>query len=452
MKHFVTKLLLLAAVSFNGFCADKPNVVLVMIDDLGAEAIGCYGGESYPTPNIDALAKKGMRFENAYSMPACMPSRVTLLTGRYAFRSNLEFNKTQWIRDTGWGKGEITFANLLKDQGYATAISGKWQLCEHDVVPDHLDRLGFTHQNSWGWWRNDVTTRRFWGPTFYREKEWVELGPEEYGPDHFAGYLIDFMKEQKKQGKPFMAYYPMTLIHHPWPQTPDNKDVPQDGWNDQDNFLEHPHQKWSKPNFDAMIAYTDKVVGRMWKAVEDLGLEKDTLFILTSDNGTIGKVTSRYQGRDVSGGKMTVKESGSRVPLIAVWPGRIKAGSVNDSLVDFSDFLPTLVELAGAELPDDRKIDGVSFLGQLLGRKNAPNRDWVYSRYANRAFVRGRKYRLLIGGALQDMSGDRYDPRQIPMEQVRNSDSEAAQAYRKLKQVFESMDHKVGPGQPRNRR
>ncbi|TWU62552.1 Arylsulfatase precursor [Crateriforma conspicua] len=123
----------------------------MLIDDLGAEAVGCYGGESYSTPNIDALAERGMRYDNAFSMPARMVSRATMLTGRYAFRSNLPFNDTPLVRRDSWGRGEITFGNLLADAGYVTGISGKWQLCEHEKYPDHLSDLGFDHQNAWAW-------------------------------------------------------------------------------------------------------------------------------------------------------------------------------------------------------------------------------------------------------------------------------------------------------------
>lgn len=415
-------------------------MVLMLIDDLGAEAIGCYGGESYLTPNIDALAERGMRFENAHAMPACMPSRVTLLTGRYAFRSYLPFNDTNWIRKTGWGKGEISFANLMKDQGYATAISGKWQLAEHGRYPEHLDQFGFTHQNPWGWWRDEVTTRRYWGPTFFRDHQWLEMGKDIYGPDEFCRYMIDFMREQTEAGKPFLAFYSMTLIHHPWPQTPDNAEVPQEGWSSEDNLLEHPHHKWSQANFDAMIRYTDKLVGRMSAAIDELGIGEDTLFILTADNGTISKVTSQYQGKAVRGGKMQLKESGTRVPFIAVWPGKIEPGSVNANLIDFSDVLPTLADLADAEVPQDRVIDGKSFLPQLLDEEDAPSREWVYARYGRESFVRSQDFRLSNDGVLHDMREDRYDPDQVAPD----SSPEAAQAWKGLKAAFRSLDHPVG--------
>lgn len=433
-------LILVTLLSCISAAAGKPNIVLMMIDDLGAEAIGCYGGQSYPTPHIDALADRGMKFENAFSMPACMVSRATLLTGRYGFRSNLPFNDTPWVRENSWGKGEITFANLLKDAGYATGISGKWQLCEHDRYPNHLDDLGFTHQNSWAWWKDGETKRRYWGPGFYRDKKFVDEAATIYGPDRFCDWTIEFMREQVAAEKPFLAYYPMVLIHHPWPQTPDNKDTPQPGWTEADNLREHPKQKFSQPNFNAMVAYTDKMVGRITAAIDELGIAENTLFILTSDNGTIAKIISQYQGHPVQGGKMRLNEAGSRVPLIAVWKGKITAGSMNNSLIDFSDFAPTLADLAGTAMPADRVIDGMSFLPQLLGQANAPQRDWVFSRYRDRSFVRGKKYRLSNNGALHDMSQDRYAPTLIDQP-----NAEAAQSRKQLRAVYQSLKHPVGP-------
>jgi len=443
-------LLLSLALQLPGFAAsERPNIVLVLIDDLGAEAIGCYGGESYSTPHMDALAEKGMRFENAYSMPACMPSRVTLMTGRYAFRSNLPYNDTPWVKREGWGKGEITFANLLQEVGYTTAFSGKWQLCLHDVYPDHLDQMGFQFQNAWGWERGEEFTRRYWKPTFYRDHEWLENVEEIYGPDEFCRYLTDFAAEAEEKGHaPFFAYYAMTLLHSPWPQTPDNLDVPQPGWTAEDNLRSHRTRKWSQANFDAMVAYADKLIGRLAAKIEELGLAENTLLLVTSDNGTIPAVTSRYDGKDVRGGKMRASEAGTRIPFFAVWPGHIEPGSVNTNLVDFSDFMPTIAEIAGAELPKDRVIDGQSFADQLLGEEGAPARSWVYARYGDRAFVRGPRYRLSMNGDLHDMSVDRYAPTLVPRAESlpkTKPEAEATQERMRLREVFLELEHPVGP-------
>jgi arylsulfatase A len=429
----------------------RPNIVLVMIDDLGAEGVECYGGESYKTPHMDALAKRGMKFENAYAMPACMVSRATLLSGRYGFRSGLPKNIDSVARTNGgWGKNETTVANLLQDAGYTTAISGKWHLAQIDRFPNHVTEKGFERQNLWGWIKGEDRTRRYWESTYYREKSWVTDPPGVYGPDVFCQYIIDFMKEQKDSDKPFFAYYPMVLLHSPWPQTPDNINDPQQGWKPEDNLRIPETQKWSQQNFNAMVEYADKVIGRIVKAIDDLDLAEDTLLIVTSDNGTISKVRSKYQGKIIQGGKMRATEQGARVPFFASWKGKIKPGSVNNNLIDFSDILPTLVELANSEVPADLSIDGKSFLDQLLDKPNPRKRDWIFAGYGTQAIVRSDQYILNAKDELFDITKDRYQPIVIAKQKFSEQDKKS---YDQLKSAMESLNHPyTGKNTPRRKK
>ena len=262
------------------------------------------------------------------------------------------------------------------------------------------------------------------------------------------------MAAQKDADEPFFAYYPMVLIHSPWPQTPDNIDVPQKGWTPEDNLRIPETQKWSQPNFNAMIEYTDKLIGRVVKSIDDIGIAENTLLIVTADNGTISKVTSQYQGREVRGGKMRATEQGARVPFLVYWKGTVEAGSVNDNLIDFTDILPTLVELGGGELPADRVLDGQSFLGQLRGEKNAPARESVFIGYGTNAIARSNTRVLNLKGDLFDVSKDRYSPTLIQPQAYTDQDE---LTHKKLTAAMKALDHpytgaKRGKGQRATKR
>ena len=366
LRLFVVLVLLFAVVSFAE--GTRPNIVFVMVDDLGAEQIGCYGGETYQTPNIDALAKQGMMFENAFAHPMCQISRATLMSGQYGFRVGFPKNNDRPLNsEEGWGKGQPSVANLLQDAGYTTAMSGKWHLAHFDHHPDHLTDQGFEYQNAWAHVFGGKRTRRYWETTYYREKEIVTDGPGIFGPDEFCRYVTDFMAEHKGDDKPFFVYYPMVLVHFPFPQTPDNIDDPQPGWTPEDNLRTAMQKKWSAQNYSSMVEYTDKLIGRVVSQIEELGIAENTLLIVTSDNGSYHTTSAQYKGQLIKGGKGKVNDSGFRVPLFAYWKGKIEPGSMNENLIDFTDFLPTLVELGGGKLPADRLLDGQSFLGQMLG-------------------------------------------------------------------------------------
>ncbi len=417
----------------------RPNIVFMMIDDLGAEAVGNYGGESYQTPHMDKLATQGMKFENAFAMPMCMIARATLMSGRYGFRSGLPSNIDPVARTgDGWGKDEITVANLLQNAGYTTAISGKWHLCQFDRHPDHLTKKGFEYQNAWAWIIGEERTRRYWESTYYREKELITDGPGVYGPDELCRYAMDFMEAHKDSEKPFFLYYPMVGVHSPWPQTPDNIDVPQRGWSPEDNLRIPETQKWSQPNFKAMIEYSDKLVGRVAAKIEGLGIAENTLLIVTADNGTFKRASSRFNGEMLNGGKGSTFDIGTRVPFFAVWKGKIVEGSINQNLIDFTDILPTLVELGGGERPLDRILDGQSFLGQLLGEKDAPARDWVFACNGDKRSVRGKNYSLNERGQLFDLTRNRYEPELLNKGALT---TEQRTEFRRLSDVMVSLEY-----------
>ena len=360
--------------------AEKPNILLIMADDLGYECLGCYGGQSYKTPNLDALAASGMRFTNCFSTPKCSPSRVTIMTGRYTFRTT-----------TKWGHlpdNEITFGRVLQDAGYATALGGKWQMALLKKEPGHVQRFGFQESAVWAWHEGP----RYWRPLIYRNDTIMKGVEDRFGPDVTCDFLIEFMRKNKD--RPFLAYYPMALTH--WPK----KDEPPPAG--------RKHLKFSE-----MVSEMDREVGRLVKALDDLGLREKTLILFTGDNGTPTNVTSVLNGRKIKGGKARLTDAGTRVPLLASWPGTVPDGSTNGDLIDFTDFMPTLAEISGTNPPQDRPIDGRSFAPRLRGKPGNP-RDWIYTWWSGKSWVRDQDWKLYKDGRLFDMKNDPVERSPLP--------------------------------------
>ena len=337
----------------------SPNILLIFADDVGQEVLECYGGQSYPTPHLNELARTGMKFNHAYSMPVCHPSRLTLMTGKYPFRHG----KVAW-GDFPKSAEEFTFSRYLQRAGYRTAIAGKWQLCLLRDDPFHPQRLGFDQWDLFGWHEGP----RFYEPMIYRNGEVRKDTLGHFGPDLYQRSLIEFMKANRD--KPFLAYYSMAVAHD---VTDDlDKPVPHGPFNRYDSYSE-------------MIAEMDRGVGRLVAALNALKLREKTLILFLADNGTPQQmiiraegskliktpVISRRNGLDVPGGKKLLTNAGTNVPMIANWPGTIAPGLEVDDLVDFSDILPTFLDLAGAQLPAGEKIDGVSFAERLTDRASS---------------------------------------------------------------------------------
>ena len=213
--------LLLFPLSFRSQAADsRPNFVVIMADDLGIECLRSYGGSSYKTPVLDALARDGTQWNNCFSTPLCTPSRVQILTGRYPFRTSWN----QLIDNRPRGKQymnpyvETTFGNLLRDAGYRTAVAGKWQLCHFEDYPRHAKVCGFDEHLLWIWKDNERRMPRYWDAMMWRNGKRFVPNPNKYAPDLCTDWLIRFMKRNKDG--PFLAYFPMLLPHGPHLPTP----------------------------------------------------------------------------------------------------------------------------------------------------------------------------------------------------------------------------------------
>ena len=358
-----TAAMALPKISFSTEKSNRPNILFIMVDDLGKEWISCYGAEDIETPNIDALARTGMRFENAYSMPQCTPSRATLLTGQYPWR-------TGWVNHWDvprWGVGyfdwkirqNLTFGRIMKTAGYATAVVGKWQINDFRIEPEAMKKHGFDDWCLWTGYEtgNPPSAERYWDP-YINTPNGSKTYKGKFGPDVYTDYLIRFMTEHRDQ--PMMLYFPMALTHGPLVATPDE-----------------PNVKSPLDKHKAMVRYTDRLVGRLVKALDKLKIRNRTIIIFTTDNGSSGGITGTRHGRKVRGGKAKKTENGVCEPYIVNCPRLVPQGVVTDALTDFTDLLPTFAELGGAKVPKDLTIDGVSMAPLLLGKAKDSPRKWI---------------------------------------------------------------------------
>ncbi len=449
VKRIIETALLLLLVAASGrLAARPPNIVLILADDLGRELLSSYGGQSgYETPTLDRMARTGMRFNTCYATPLCVPSRVELLTGRYSFR-----NYHSW---ENLDRSQRTFAQLLKRAGYATAMAGKWHpKGDWGKSPAPPAHAGF---DAWCSYESDrlfaeskaFAGNRFWGGTILRNGKVERLN--RYGPEVFSDFLVDFMKANRE--RPFLTYYCMNSMHRPFQPTPEHPDAPAPG---QPAPREWRGSKGRPENFRPMLRYLDKMVGKLIRAVADLGLAEDTIIIFTSDNGTDNvadakTIRSRFLNRDVKGGKYFPTELGVNVPLLAQWPGRVAAGQTCAELVDFTDLLPTLLDLAGTTPPEGYALDGRSILPLLDGRPVEPKEFTVtWGNYENNSrrykdpinnpdklldVIRGPRFKYYSDGRLFDVQADLLE--QSPL--TAGKDDEADRARSRLQTTLKSI-------------
>jgi arylsulfatase A len=333
----------------------KPNIVLILIDDFGYECVTANGGESYKTPVMDQLAATGVRFEQCHAQPLCTPTRAQLMTGIS--------NRNNYSRFGNLDPSQTTFGNLLKNAGYTTCVTGKWQLENGSDGPSHF---GF---DEYCLWQLNQKGSRYKTPTLEANGKQVESKESDYGPDLVSDFALNFISHNKD--KPFFLYYPMMLTHQPYDATPDSPDyLTSKAGKEKGKAGEGSH-------FADMTAYADKLIGKLVAKLEELNLRDNTIILILGDNGTGKATVSRFMGRDVKGGKGSPTMWGTRVPGIANWPGHFASGKVSSDLIDTTDFLPTICEATGTKVPPELKIDGRSFFPQLLGEKGNP-RDWLY--------------------------------------------------------------------------
>ena len=312
----------------------KPNVILIMADDIGYEGLGINGSLSHSTPNLDALASNGVNFTNAIANPLCTPSRVKIMTGKYNYKNYDYF--------THLNSSEKTFGNLFKENGYETAIVGKWQLnglkiseIDQRIKEDNTRpyKFGFDEYCLWQLTKTKDFGERFANPLIEQNGKFLDRNKDLYGPDIVSDYAIDFIQRNKE--KPFFLYYPMLLVHDPFVPTPDSKQ-----WS-------NPNLRYKKNNlfFKDMVEYMDKIVGKIVQEIKAQGIEDNTLIMFVGDNGTNRNLVTKTVNGDVRGGKGNTITHGVHVPMIASWPTKIKKPVIYDSVVDLTDFYATFSDI-----------------------------------------------------------------------------------------------------------
>lgn len=404
----------------------RPNVILIVADDLGYGEVGCYGQKKIQTPNLDRMAKEGMRFTQFYAgSPVCAPSRCCLLTGKHGGHAWVRNNRSVGKEgQTPVPTSEVMLSELVKKEGYVTGAIGKWGLgppgSESDPIKRGFDLFfgyncqahAHSHYPTY-LWHNDQHRK-------YPENN-LKTG-KTHSQEEFEKEALAFVRENKQ--KPFFLYLPFAIPHVAI-QAPDEWLAPYRGkWEDpaydgKKGYLPHP---MPRAGYAAMITRMDQTVGKLLDLLESLKLSRDTLVLFTSDNGAThdvgGADTNFFESvGKLRGRKGSVYEGGLRVPLLARWPGTVPAGTVSEHASYFPDVLPTILDVLGASERIPREVDGISFLAALRGEKQKAHAQmiWEFTGYTGQQAIRvgewkGVKRNLLKGPAKLELYHLGKDP------------------------------------------
>ncbi|MBI4877775.1 MAG: arylsulfatase [Acidobacteria bacterium] len=344
----------------------RPNIVFILADDLGNFDLGCYGQKLIRTPQIDRIAAEGVRFTQASAgATVCAPTRTCLMTGQHAGHATVRANHSLRTKErVPLSASDVTVAQVLRSAGYATGIFGKWGLGEPDTT-GLPNRHGF---DDWFGFLNQDHAVDYYTDCLWRNGKKETLagnlngGRKEYTTDLFTREAKRFIRERRRD--PFFLYLAYTAPH---------KDlmVPRDEWYSREN--------WSGEDklYAAMVTWMDRGIGEVMALLKELKIDDNTIVFFSSDNGAGHKagIPRFHSTGPFRGAKSEVWEGGIRAPLLARWPGRIKAGAVSEHPCAFWDFLPTAAELAGAKPP--AKIDGLSVVPALIGGRQ-PRHEFLY--------------------------------------------------------------------------
>jgi arylsulfatase A len=440
---------------------ERPNIVLIMADDLGYGELGCYGQRHIQTPRLDELARQGMRFTQFYSgAPVCAPARCVLMTGKHSGRAAIRDNhkprglqklrqKYEWEfpGQQPLPAREVTIAEILQGHGYVTGAMGKWGL-GHIGTSGDPNRQGF--DLFYGYLCQVHAHNHF--PRFLWRNDQKEMLPgnshtatgETYSQDKFTEEALRFIRASAD--KPFFLYVPYTIPHLAI-QVPEASlaqyagKIPEAPYEHRSNYHPHPTPRAA---YAAMVSHMDRDIGRIVDLIEELGLSENTIILFTSDNGPtfarLGGADSDYfnSSGPLRGRKGSVYEGGIRVPLIARWPGKITAGSVAGHSAAFWDLLPTLSVIAGAGVPDN--IDGISFVPTLFGdREQEPHEYlyWEFPSYGYQQAVRAGDWKIVRHNVNRaDSEWELYDLGEDLAEQ-RNMASQHPEIVARLARIAE---------------
>lgn len=385
---------------------EKPNIIYILADDLGYGDLGCYGQTEIKTPSLDKMAAEGIRFTQHYAgNTVCAPSRCVLMTGLHTGHSKIRANGGIFLNEE-----DVTVASLLKDAGYKTGIIGKWGLGD-------LNTAGFPGKKGFDYffgYHSQLRAHNYYPDYLWRNTEKVPLDNKivyveegrlkgrgsaaieqnEYSHDLFTKEALKFVNESA--GSPFFLYLAYTIPHannEYWLVEEHGMEVPDYG--------QYKDKDWPEAQIGlaAMISRMDHDIGKINDKLEDLGIDKNTLIIFSSDNGPHKEGGNDPQFFNSSGGlrghKRDLYEGGLRVPMIAYWPGTIEPGRTSEHISAFWDFLPTACDVAGIETPQN--IDGISFLSELLGKEQAEHKAmyWEFISQGGKQAVRKGKWKLV---------------------------------------------------------
>jgi len=378
---------------------DKPNIVLVLMDNFGWGEVGVYGGgvmRGAPTPNIDSIAAEGLQLTNFNVEAECTPSRAALMTGRYGIRTRQRPDgppRGVWYGITKW---EITLAEMLTDSGYTTSIFGKWHLGDTEGrfptdqgfdewigLPRSSDRAFWPDSNSFtpGSHPDAVFTHVMSAKRGEKPKELEVYGREKRKTidREITDQAIDFIKRKAKGDQPFFTFLTYTQTHEPVDPHPDY------------------YGKTGNGSFADVLAQTDDYVGELLDTIDELGLKENTVFIFTSDNGREGVPRSFGFTGPWRSGMFSPYEGSLRVPFLIRWPEKIPAKQVSNDLVHQVDLFPTVASIIGVDLPTDRVYDGVDQTDFMMGKTEESARESVVIYIGNVLFgVKWRNWKLLL--------------------------------------------------------
>ena len=374
--------------------ARRPNVVLIVADDLGYADLGFQGGKDIPTPNLDALAAGGVRCSNGYvSGPYCSPTRAGLLTGRYQQRFGHEFNPGERGRtDIGLPLSQTTLADRLKKAGYATGLVGKWHL--GSAPKFHPQKRGF--DEFFGFLGGAHTYFAGKSEDIYRGTEPVKESA--YLTDAIGRESVSFIERHKAE--PFFLEVAFNAVHTPMDAT--------DARLARFASITDPTRR----TYAAMLSALDENAGAVLAKLRESGLEDDTLVVFISDNGgptMLGTTINGSRNDPLRGSKRTTLEGGIRVPFVLSWKGKLPAGTVYDQPVIQLDILPTALAAAGVAAGSDWGLDGVDLLPHLTGRDEKAPHDTLYWRLGGQAAVRRGDWKLVRYDGTLDTPGARSD-------------------------------------------
>ncbi len=393
----------------------QPNIVFILVDDLGWSDLGYMGSKYYETPNVDKLSSQGMYFTNFYSGgPVCSPTRASILTGKNTARTGITTYLITPGQDVDYMAhhlelSEYTLAEALKDHGYVTGLFGKWHLgYEEKHWASHQGFMtaigGTTSQNAWRMLYPDREPPVNQNEVLYfspHHLTHMEDGPKgEYLTERLTNETIRFIEANSKSGNPFFAFLSFHTVHTPLEAKPEvieeyRKKFQKLGILNLEGTQNGSRKYQNLPEYAAMVHHMDENVGRLLDKIDELGIKQNTIVVYTSDNGGKGNVTSNFP---LKGAKHNLYEGGIRVPLIIRWPGKIPSGKVCGKPLISNDFYPTILDLAQIPLIPEQHMDGISFKKLLTGEGKIKKREALYWHYPHGVFqgaIRMGDYKLI---------------------------------------------------------